>query len=363
MLLKGAAVTISSFFSLRESYAYVILDRKASRLRKETGNPNLRSVLDTGRSPKELFLFSIVRPTKMLFLSPIVFLLSLYTAVIYGYLYLLFTTMTEVFEMQYGFSQGSVGLAYLGIGIGSLLGLFVLGAISDRLLQRLTKSNGGVSKPEYRLPPMFVGSWLIPLALFWYGWTAEKKDAWILPIIGTGFLGVGMIITFVSPCIFYPALSLLFLTKRTIDGYINLSCRCLHSLLCLGHGCLHTPSITFGCTFASGRGKDVPDFRPRLGQFPAWLHRVDLGSHSIVFLQVRRAYSEQQAFQGGVLEASRLQQAEDNVGETSIDLSVYRSYLLMYIERFIHNTSFVSQQQILAENSSKEDYLGTYSDS
>jgi MFS family permease len=133
----------------------------------------------------------------MLFLSPIVFLLSLYTAVIYGYLYLLFTTMTDVFETQYNFSQGSVGLAYLGVGVGSFIGLFVLGAISDRLQQRLTTSNGGVPKPEYRLPPMFVGSWLVPVALFWYGWTAEKKDAWILPIIGTAFLGIGMIIAFV----------------------------------------------------------------------------------------------------------------------------------------------------------------------
>lgn len=191
-------MTITSLLSLRESYAYVILDRKAKRLQKETGNPYLRSVLDTGRSPKELFMFSIVRPTKMLFLSPIVFLQSLYTAVIYGYLYLLFTTMTDVFENQYGFSQGNVGLAYLGIGIGSLIGLVILGAISDRLVQRLTKSNGGVFKPEYRLPPMFVGSWFIPLALFWYGWTAEKKDAWILPILGTMFLGTGMIIAFVG---------------------------------------------------------------------------------------------------------------------------------------------------------------------
>ncbi|GAM43248.1 hypothetical protein TCE0_047f17904 [Talaromyces pinophilus] len=195
---QGGAVTISSLFTLRESYAYTLLDRKTKRLRKETGNPNLRSVLDTGRSPKELFLFSIVRPTKMLFLSPIVFLLSLYTAVIYGYLYLLFTTMTDVFETQYNFSQGSVGLAYLGVGVGSFIGLFLLGAISDRLQQRLTTSNGGVPKPEYRLPPMFVGSWLIPVALFWYGWTAEKKDAWILPIIGTAFLGIGMIIAFMA---------------------------------------------------------------------------------------------------------------------------------------------------------------------
>lgn len=66
---------------MRESYAFVILKRKTQRLQKETGNPNLRSALDTGRSPKELFSFSIVRPIKMLVLSPIVFLMSLHMAV------------------------------------------------------------------------------------------------------------------------------------------------------------------------------------------------------------------------------------------------------------------------------------------
>lgn len=134
----------------------------------------------------------------MLFLSPIVFLLSLYVAVVYGYLYLLFTTLTPVFEKQYGFSQGSVGLSYLGIGIGSLVGLAILGNTSDRLLAYLS-NRSGTKKPEYRLPPMIPGALFIPLALFMYGWTAEKHDHWILPIIGTSFLGVGMLISFVSP--------------------------------------------------------------------------------------------------------------------------------------------------------------------
>jgi hypothetical protein len=191
-------VTINTLIFMRESYAYVILDRKTKRLRKETGNPNLRSALDTGLSPRDLFIFSIIRPTKMLFLSPIVFLLSLYVAVIYGYLYLLFTTMTGVYEGQYGFSQGSVGLAYLGIGVGSMIGLFILGASSDRLVKSLTAKNGGVAKPEYRLPPMILGAWFVPLSLFWYGWTAEKRDHWILPIVGTSFLGIGMLLCFVS---------------------------------------------------------------------------------------------------------------------------------------------------------------------
>jgi hypothetical protein len=158
---------------------------------------NLRSALDTGRTPKELFLYSIVRPTKMLFRSPIVFLLSLYVGVIYGYLYLLFTTITSVFQQQYNFSQGAVGLTYLGMGVGSLSGLFLIGATSDRLLNYLAAKNGE-KKPEYRLPPMVPGAIFVPISLFMYGWTAYYQTHWIVPIIGTSFLGTGMMITFVS---------------------------------------------------------------------------------------------------------------------------------------------------------------------
>lgn len=38
----------------------------------------------------------------------------------------------------------------------------------------------------------------MPIGLFWYGWTAENKMHWIAPIIGTGFMGAGIIVTFVS---------------------------------------------------------------------------------------------------------------------------------------------------------------------
>ncbi|RMJ21319.1 MFS multidrug transporter [Aspergillus sp. HF37] len=195
--MAAGVIVISTFIFMRESYAVTLLDKKTRRLRKETGNPNLRSALDTGRSARQLFMFSILRPTKMLFLSPIVFLLSLHVAVVYGYLYLLFTTMTTVFQSQYGFSQGSVGLAYLGIGVGSMLGLAVMGCVSDRLLRYLTRKHG-VKKPEYRLPPMIPGTFFIPVALFIYGWTAEKKTHWIVPIIGTSFLGVGMLFSFMT---------------------------------------------------------------------------------------------------------------------------------------------------------------------
>jgi hypothetical protein len=198
MAQQAGAVWITTALFMRESYAYVILKWKTKRLQKETGNLNLRSTLDTGKTPKELLTFSIVRPVKMLFLSPIVFVVSLYMAIVYGYLYLLFTTFPRVFQGQYGFSNGSVGLTYLGVGIGSIFGLLFTGAILDRLVKYLTKKNGGAAQPEYRLPAMIVGSPIIPIGLFLYGWTAEKKVQWIAPIIGSSFVGFGLFTIIVS---------------------------------------------------------------------------------------------------------------------------------------------------------------------
>ncbi|KAJ5558176.1 hypothetical protein N7535_008392 [Penicillium sp. DV-2018c] len=197
LAMASAAVAVSSILTIRESYAPTLLARKTKKLQKETGNMNLRSALDTGRTPKDLFLFSIVRPTKMLFFSPIVFLLSLYVGVIYGYLYLLFTTITVVFEQEYGFSEGVVGLSYLGIGIGSFVGLAMLGATSDKLIVYLS-AKSGEKKPEYRLPPLIPGSLFIPASLFMYGWSAYYRVHWIVPIIGTSLLGVGMMISFMA---------------------------------------------------------------------------------------------------------------------------------------------------------------------
>jgi multidrug resistance protein len=193
--MAAGALAISSFIFMRETYEPTLLARRADRLRKETNNPALRSKFDlNNQKPRDVFLKAIVRPTKMLLLSPIVFSLSLYMAVVYGYLYLLFTTLTSVFESKYNFTPGNVGLTFLGIGVGSLLGLVGFGLASDLLVKRMSKN--GEMKPEYRLPPLIPGSLLIPLGLFWYGWTAEKGAHFIIPILGTMFIGLGLMATF-----------------------------------------------------------------------------------------------------------------------------------------------------------------------
>jgi MFS family permease len=95
----------------------------------------------------------------------------------YAYLYFCFTTFPIVFQQVYHFSEGTSGLAYLGLGIGSFVGLGITGKLSDKIVVKMTR-NHGVRKPEYRLPLMIPGHLLIPIGLFWYGWSADKHVHW-----------------------------------------------------------------------------------------------------------------------------------------------------------------------------------------
>jgi predicted MFS family arabinose efflux permease len=191
-------MTVLMFFCLRETYEIALLNQKAKRLRKETNNLDLRSARDLGLPPKQLLKQAALRPMKLLIFSPIVLALSIYIAFVYGLLYLLFTTITSVFTEAYGFSQGLSGLAYLGIGIGMMVGLVLVGGSSDLLLKKLAAANNGVIKPEYRLPPMIAAGLILPIGLFLYGWTTQYQIQWMVPIIGTALVGVGLIGSFVS---------------------------------------------------------------------------------------------------------------------------------------------------------------------
>ncbi|KIW27664.1 uncharacterized protein PV07_07387 [Cladophialophora immunda] len=238
-----AAVFAVALIVQRETYPPILLERKVRRLRKETGNDKLRTALQSSRTPAQLFFLSVIRPTKMLFLSPIIFCLSLYIAVVYGYLYLLFTTMTFIFHDQYGISSSSVGLVYLGIGAGQFVGLLIFGAYSDKLLKKLAKN--GEMKPEYRLPLLWPGAVAVPVGLFLYGWSAQYKVHWMVPILGTFMLGVGMTGTFMALSIYlvdaytlYAASAMAANTVlRSLGGaFLPLAGRGMYNTLGLGWG-------------------------------------------------------------------------------------------------------------------------------
>ncbi|KAH7136425.1 major facilitator superfamily domain-containing protein [Dactylonectria macrodidyma] len=200
--IVSGAISIAMLFTMRESYAPIILAQKAARLRKETGNESLRSKLDLDCSRPELFKRSIVRPMKLLLFSPICTVFALFMAVLYGYLYLLFTSVPYVFSKSYNFSGSTSGLVYLGLGVGSFMGMTWFAVDSAREIKKHMGEEGGNAKPEIRLKLLPTGSIILPIGFFIYGWTTDYETHWMGPIIGLGIIGVGNLICFMAVSVY-----------------------------------------------------------------------------------------------------------------------------------------------------------------
>ncbi|KAF7325322.1 putative transporter [Mycena venus] len=196
VLICAGLSTVGAFFVLRETYAPAILEKRAAKLRKETGDERYQSVLKKKDvTPKQVFMRAIVRPLKMLFLQPIITMMCVYISLLYGILYLLFTTFTFVYEEVYGFSSVGAGLSFIASGTGNLLGLFFVGYVSDKIIKRVLAS-GKTPRPEDRLNLLLTvpATLTLPAGLLMYGWTAYHRVHWIAPMIGTGIMGFGMIV-------------------------------------------------------------------------------------------------------------------------------------------------------------------------
>ncbi|KAL5592798.1 hypothetical protein FOBRF1_013106 [Fusarium oxysporum] len=196
--LEIGALIPMSVFVLRETYAPVILLQRENQRLMSLGLPLVSAGKDVSAKLKR----SILRPFKLLFLSPVVLFLALYAAFCFGLMFLLLTTFSNVFKGQYGFDMGITGLCYLGMGVGTLGGLIAQGKFSDKIMRKRAEQRGGEPKPEDRIPLMAYLSWTIPVGMFWYGWSTDEKAHWIVPIIGSAFVGIGFIFV-VMPSMIY----------------------------------------------------------------------------------------------------------------------------------------------------------------
>lgn len=86
MWLSGAALCLFIFF-LPETSSANILYRRTRRLRKLTGNDKLKcepELIGEQMTPKDIALMTLVRPITLNFTEPMVLLLNLYIALVYG---------------------------------------------------------------------------------------------------------------------------------------------------------------------------------------------------------------------------------------------------------------------------------------
>lgn len=177
-----AVMTVAMFALASESYAPVLLRRKALKLRRATGNALLHSRLDMGMSHGQYLKHSFLRPFKILVRSPYALILGIYTAIAGGFFSLVATSIAPLFQRIYHIPTSYIGLAFLGITLGSLTGLIWVGIASFRMKEQL-KKDGGDMKAEHRLRLLPIGATLVPIGYLIYGWTAQFQVHYIVPIL------------------------------------------------------------------------------------------------------------------------------------------------------------------------------------
>ena len=198
-MIASAAFGIFALFIIPETYAPVLHQRRAARLRQETGNWALHAALDENRpSAKDIVWKYLLRPVQMLFLEPILLFITLYLAVIYGILYLFFEAYPVSFQEQRGWTnEGVAGLPFIGILVGVLFGVALIVWQTKTRFARKLKKHGQVV-PEERLVPMMIASVMLPAGLFWFGWTSNPHIHWAPQVIAGVPIGMGILVIFMQ---------------------------------------------------------------------------------------------------------------------------------------------------------------------
>jgi MFS transporter, DHA1 family, multidrug resistance protein len=208
ILWLAGPVYISLLFLLPETSSANILLRRAKRLRKLTGNANLKSQGEIDQEKltvNEVVVGNLWRPAQINILDPAVAFTSFYTALMYSIFYSFF----EVFPLVYGagnpgkathgyhMNSGEIGLIFLSISVGVSIAIALYVCYLYWVFEPEIKTRG-LGEPERRLIPALPATFLLPIGLFWFAWTGDSspKIHWIVPTLGVVVFTIGIFILF-----------------------------------------------------------------------------------------------------------------------------------------------------------------------
>ena len=173
MGILAGACWILGMCLVPETYAPLLLKKRAQALSNKTGKVYVSEFEQQGKaeSASAILKKALLRPWQLLLVEPIVLILSIYTAIVYGTLYMLFAAFPVVFQLERGWGPGEGGLAFLGVTVGMVGALPVVAGINvwyDAKARETSKN--GVAPPELRLPGSMLGGIAVPVGMFWFAW-------------------------------------------------------------------------------------------------------------------------------------------------------------------------------------------------
>lgn len=183
---------------LRETRGSVTLQKRAKKLRKETGDERWVAKEEL-EAPgiKDMLYNSTVKAVEMLVTEPVVFFFGLWIAFAWFLTFLFLSVIPITFTEKKGWSEGVSGLPYIGLACGCSLA-FIVNFAQIYYYDKLRKEAGHPIPPENRLYGAMFGACFLPFGLFIYSFTQYERITWVAPCIGLGCIAFGIFFIFES---------------------------------------------------------------------------------------------------------------------------------------------------------------------
>jgi len=188
---------------------------------------------------------TVYRPFQMLFMEPILVLLTIYLSLVYGLLYLreyilgldhnlsltsrsiVFQAFPIIYISRRGLSITEDGLLFIGVGIGTTLGAVINYLFTWHYPALIVKWRG-FPPAEERLYGAMLGAPGLVIGAFWLGWTGEYTSIpWYVPALATVLIGTSISLIFMSilvrsveKSIDLPFSSYFYLQSYLVDTYL-----------------------------------------------------------------------------------------------------------------------------------------------
>ncbi|KAK3711305.1 hypothetical protein LTR37_009685 [Vermiconidia calcicola] len=177
----------------RETYKVPILQRRAARLRRETGDQGFRCKYDLeGAASMSTALESMFRPFVVLSGSLILQIMSLWGAMVFAFFYIMSTTLPDMLQDVYGFDAALTGVSFMTFSVGSIFGIITCNLLVDRLYVKLQERPGDKIYPEGRLPLVVFGAFTLPFIIALYGWSAGAHFPVAVLLLAVVLMGFAM---------------------------------------------------------------------------------------------------------------------------------------------------------------------------
>ncbi|KAL8748934.1 MAG: hypothetical protein Q9184_007016 [Pyrenodesmia sp. 2 TL-2023] len=189
---SGSAITAPVTAGPSENPPAPALRRYTSYLRTQPPKTFVQTMRPWNGQLRHENWFKVALRPFILFAYPAILWSALVYALSIGWLIVLSETVSEVYGTKhYNFSSLGVGLVYISPFVGGILGTAVAGKVSDVIVQAMSRRNGGIYEPEFRLVMAIPVALSTCIGLMGFGWSAEEENHWIVPTFFFGVISFG----------------------------------------------------------------------------------------------------------------------------------------------------------------------------